>query len=428
MGYVPYGEGGGACAPMGHRQLASWSMGRLFRWTLALCLATIGALVIAPGPAQAAFSGTNGIIVYAGTGTSFGRFCAGRHQQNQLFEVPVQGSTPFQLTCTSGRDEHPFVSPDGSEVVFSNISNGNVSQLYTLSLASTGHRGFTQSTLVSGSAQASDDDASWSPAGDGTIIFQRTAPGSLSQLYTENVSNPTSATPVFSSPTGFSDTEPVYDPADPTLIAFVRPVDGHSHVFTYDLSTLTLTDISAQGDNGGSGNDSKPDFSPAGTAIVFQSDRACGYVQLYTMTVQGSDQVPVLPTTSRQTRTGTQSCSTGGDDPVYSPQGDQLAFDRQGYFSPGRFSADVWGGWGGSTQLSFVPVNASGVATGGITRPNRSLAFGVQPNWGPSDAPPAQTPEASFPILFPVLGAGVVGAALLFRRRRDVRRSRPETS
>jgi Tol biopolymer transport system component len=321
------------------------------------------------------------------------------------------------------------VSPDGIEVVFSNINHGNVSQLYTLTLTSTGHRRFAAPTLVSESPQASDDDASWSPAGDGTIIFQRTAPGSPSQLYTENVANPSSATPVFPSPTGFSDTEPVFDPSDPTLIAFVRPVDGHSHIFTYDLSTLTLTDLSAQGDSGGSGNDSKPDFAPVGTEgrIVFQSDRNCGYIQLYTMTVQGADQTPVLPTTNHQTSTGTEACSSAGDDPVFSPEGDQLAFDHQGYVSPGHPAANGWWGWGGATELSFVPINASGVATGGITRFSRSFAFGVQPNWGPSAAPPAQTPEAPFPIFLPVLGAVVVGAGLFFRRRRDSRRTHPDT-
>src|SRR5580658_5687912 len=122
MGYVAYG-GGGVSAPVGRTatdwlrpRTASWSVRRVCRWALALCLATIGALLVAPGAAQAAFPGGNGLIVYAGSGASFGRFCANRHQQTQLFEVPVEGSAPFQLTCTSGRDEHPFASPDGTEV------------------------------------------------------------------------------------------------------------------------------------------------------------------------------------------------------------------------------------------------------------------------------------------------------------------------
>jgi Tol biopolymer transport system component len=385
-----------------------------------MCLAMVGAAVVMPTAAEAAFPGTNGFIVFSSSGFLSGRSCAGRHQQDQLFELPAQGSSPFQLTCTPGRDEHPFVSPDGTEVVFSNTHNDEVSQLFTLSLSTTRHRRFAHSTLVSDAPQASDHYASWSPAGDGTIVFQRSTSGSPSQLYIENVADPSSAAPVFPSPTGFSDTEPVFDPSDPNVIAFVRPVGGQSHIFTYDVTTQVLSDLSAQGDGGNPGNDSKPDFAPvgAGGRIVFESDRACGYSQLYTMTSQGTDQTSVLPSTSHTTPTGTVSCATGGNDPVYSPQGDQLAFDREGFFPPGHGDGYERGGHAGSTWLSFVAIDASGTAVGDVTGFKGYGATGVQPSWGPSATPPAQTPEASLPIVLPVLGAGVVGTAVLFRRRR----------
>ena len=320
---------------------------------------------------------------------------------------------------------HPFVSPDGSEVVFTNVGDG-VSQLYTLSLPLTGHPRLARPVLVSDAAPASDDDASWSPAGDGTIVFQRTSPGNPTQLYVENVANPSSAAPVFSSPTGFDDTEPVFDPADPNILVFVRPVGGHSHIFTYDLATQALTDLSAQGNGGGSGDDSKPDFAPGGSGrIVFASDRACGYDQLFTMTLQGTNQNPVFPT--NQTKpASSQACSIGADDPVYSPQGDQLAFDRLGHFSHGddqshdfAYEDHEWGGW---SNLLFVAVDPSGIAAGDATGLGRGHMSGVQPNWGPAATPPAQTPEAPLPIILPVLGAGFAGAALLARRRRARRR------
>ena len=445
---MDFGEGGPAFAPLGHvvpvhqtkpervwrlRPLSS-RIGRARRLGFAVCLttgvATVGTNTIVPTMADAAFPGTNGLIVFSGSGQSQGRFCGGQHHQDQLFELPAEGSSPFQLTCTSGGDEHPFVSPDGTEVVFSNIGDG-VSQLFTLSLPASGHRRFARPALVSDAPQASDDDASWSPAGDGTIIFQRTSPGSPTQLYFENVADPSSAAPVFASPTGFDDTEPVFNPSEPNVIAFVRPVDGHSHIFSYDLSTQALTDLSAQGNGGGSGDDAKPDFGPAGAGerIVFESDRACGYMQLYTMTAQGTDQNPVLPTTSHQTPTGPQACSSPGDDPVFSPQGDQVAFDRRGNFSPGGdpghgFAYDdrEWGGW---SNLSFVTVDASGAATGNPTGFGRFGTTGVQPSWGPAATPPAQTPEAPLPIILPVVGAGVAGTVLFVRRRRGARRQRP---
>jgi len=386
--------------------------------------------MIVPTVAEAAFPGTNGLIVYSGSGESYGGFCGGQHRQDQLFELPAEGSSPLQLTCTPGRDEHPFVSPDGTEVVFSNIDDG-VSQLFTLSLPPPGHRRVARPALVSDAPQASDDYASWSPAGDGTIVFQRTTPGTPTQLYFENVADPSSAAPVFASPTGFDDTEPVFDPSDPNVIAFVRPVDGHSHIFSYDLTTQALTDLSGQGNGGGSGDDAKPDFAPAGTGgrIVFESDRACGYMQLYTMTAQGTDQSPVFPATSHKTPSGSEMCSSAGDDPVYSPQGDQLAFDRQGDFPRGddqgrgfAYEDHEWGGWG---NLSFVPIDSSGTATGNATGIRGYGITGVQPSWGPAATPPAQTPEAPLPIILPVVGAGVAGTVLFVRRRRGARRERP---
>ena len=182
-----------------------------------------------------------------------------------------------------------------------------------------------------------------------------------------------------------------------TVIAFVRPVGGQSHVFTYDLSTQVLTDLSAQGDSGNPGNDSKPDFAPAGAGgrIVFESDRACGYSQLYTMTLQGTDQTSVLPSTSHPTPTGTESCAPGGDDPVYSPQGDQLVFDRGGFFSQGHANGYERGWHPGSTGLSFVTIDPSGAAVGDVTGIKGYGATALEPSWGPSATPPAQTPEAS---------------------------------
>jgi hypothetical protein len=86
------------------------------------------------------------------------------------------------------------------------------------------------------------------------------------------------ATPVFSSPTGFIDSDPGYDPSNANEIAFVRSTSsGPSQVYTYNFSTHALIDLSsANGD--ATYNDSKPDFasSPNGSGvqlIVFQSDR-----------------------------------------------------------------------------------------------------------------------------------------------------------
>ena len=389
------------------------------RAALVVCLLAASIVMLIPTVAEAAFPGANGVIVFVGSGTPSHRFCPDRHSQEQLFALPVGGSHPVQLTCTSGRDQHPFVSPDGTQVVFSNVSDEGTAQLYTLPLASTGHRSHASPTLVSDPPGASDDYPSWSPANDGTIVFQRILSGALPQLFTESVTNPSSAAPVFTSLTGFSDTEPVFDPSDHSLLAFVRKVGDHTHIFSYNLDTQVLTDLSAVGNGGGSGNDSKPDFSPVGSGgrIVFESDRACGTLQLYTMTVQGTDQVPVFAKHTSSDEFG--SCTPGADDPVYSPQGDALAFDRNGW---GFEVAHHTGGDQGDA-LYTVSVDSSGAAVGNLDRIGQNggdggaSGGGDQPNWGP-DVPPAQTPEASFPVILPVLGAALAGAAFVLGRRR----------
>ena len=378
------------------------------RVILAISLATVGGAMFAPTAADAAFPGANGLIVFASSKVGSVRWCHARDQGNQLFEVQPGETDAVQLTCTPGSDLHPFVSPDGSEVVFSNVVRGGPSRLFTLPLPSTPPSRPARPDTRFRYPGASDDYPSWSPTGDGSIVFQRTAPGAPSQLYIEDVSHPSSASPVFPSPTGFNDSEPVFDPSDPEVVTFVRRVGHHTHIFSYDLKSQVLVDLSAQDDGGTSGNDFKPDYAPtgAGGRIVFQSDRQCSHTQLYTMTTQGTDQVPVFPPTRRHFRVSSPRCGGASADPVYSPQGDDLAYDGQTN--------------GGGTELLTVPVNASGAATGNPTGTTNHCALSEEPNWGPAADPPAQTPEVGLPVFLPVLGAGIIlGSLGIYRRRRD---------
>ena len=290
---------------------------------------------------------------------------------------------------------------------------------------------------------ASDDYPTWAPAApsdQNAVIFQRTLAGGQPQLSTENLRVPDSATPVFSSPTGFIDTEPVYDPSNANEIAFVRSTStGPSQIYTYDSSTHALVNLSAA--NGDAANsDSKPDFAPSPNGsgvelIAFQSDRPtaaqstsngpCSGTQLYTVSDQapasGTTSVPVFQTWtgSPSSPTGIQVCATSknvsgrtvlvaDENPVFSPDGTEVAFDQVG-FNGVSDTQDIF--------TAYAPFSDNADRFGQEVDLTPNFATDLAPNWAPVQ-PGASTPETPMALLLPLGGAGVIGAAVLVAARR----------
>jgi hypothetical protein len=398
---------------------------------LVVALVAAGATVLFPGLASAAFPGGNGSIVYQSTESGISP-CS-PFTSLELFAVPPGGGASTQVDCNGHTDQHAFVSPDGSEVVFASnrVGGSGAFQLFTESLTAGG----SAVDVSYPPAAGVDDYPSWAPAAagqQGTIIFQRTLAGGVPQLYTENVNTPsTPAAPVFSSPTGFSDTEPVYDPSNANEILFVRQGSGGpQQVFEYNLATPAVAPVNLSASDGdGSSNDSKPDFAPSPTGspavqqIVFQSDRStagalngpCAGTQLYTMTDQtGSAVTPLFQVMAGTppAPTGQQACpKTNGVDvatenPVFSPQGNAVAYDEPGPNSQNVFTYEV------SLRNGVGMMNS-------MTDLTPNFATDEAPNWAPV-FPGASTPEAPAPVLLPAAGAGAFGLAGIFvvRKRR----------
>ena len=240
----------------------------------------------------------------------------------------------------------------------------------------------------------------------------------------------------------FSDTQPVYDPSNPNEIAFVRTLgSGKSQIYTYNFVSQALINVSAA-DGDQNSNDSKPDFAPTLNSggvqvIVFQSDRPtpnavngpCVGTQLYTMSDQaGSPIKPVFQqlTGSPPQPNGVQECATSKDsiqvasgtkvaveNPVFSPDGTQIAFDQLASPQNAGTTQDIFTGYS-------VPFSGGVAQTGSLVDLTPNYATDVAPSWasiGPSTGAP-ETPDA---LLLPVAGAGTIGgAALLIRRRRRV--------
>jgi Tol biopolymer transport system component len=414
---------------------------------------SMGLLVGLPGIAGAAFPAINGPIVFQSSRAATGNGCL-YSGTSELFTTSAGGGPVSQLDCTGSTDQHPFASPDGTEVIFaSNRQDGVDFELYTMPLSTDGSATGTpvdvSQDLPSG---GSDDYPSWAPAAPGEqdrIIFDSTRDGGQPELYTEDLDAPGSVAPVFSQIGDFSDTEPVYDPSDADEIAFVRTSDGgRSQIYTYNVVTRSLVDLSAANGDGTS-DDSKPDFAPSpdssGTQLlVFQSDRPtggasngpCAGTQLYTMSDRVGPTSSIAPVFQQMSGSppepdGVQVCATSKgaqgvaagtkvavENPVFSPDGTEVAFDQLGYNGTGN------------TQDVFTAYSAP--LSGGVARigneddltPN--FATDEAPSWAPV-SPGASTPEVPDTLLLPVTGGGVIGGAVLLtrRRRRTADGSRP---
>ena len=408
-------------------------------------MSTAGALVLLSGVAGAAFSGINGSIVFQSTRGATAGGCLYGSTSELFVKLTVPPFSVPQLDCTGSTDQHPFASPDGSEVIFaSNRKDGVDFELFTMPLATDGSASGVpvdvSQSLPSGS---SDDYPSWAPAppgGQNRIIFESTRGGGQPELYTEDVNTPGSVTPVFppSQSQTFSDTEPVYDPSNPDEIAFVRTQgSGKSQIYTYNFVSQALINLSAA-DGDQSSNDSKPDFAPSldgkgVQVIVFQSDRPtpnasngpCVGTQLYTMSDEAGS--PVKPVFQQLTGLpaqpdGVQVCATSKDssqvatgtkvaveNPVFSPDGTQIAFDQLASPQNAGTTQDIFTGYS-------VPFSGGVAQTGSLVDLTPNYATDVAPSWA-SGGPGTGTPEVPNTLLLPLVGGGVIGAAVLLARR-----------
>ena len=162
--------------------------------------------------------------------------------------------------------------------------------------------------------------------------------------------------------------------------------------------------------------------------LVFQSDRACGTTQLYSMTEQGSDQEPVFRHTNGGTHNGEQLCTADARNPSFAPGGDAIVFDA----TTGRGADDSVEGarrheaiqmHPGDRSLFTTEIDSSSTAIGSPVHLTEGPGSDTQPNWGPN-APPVQTPDVPFPALLPLAGSAA-GAFAWVARRRHLRAARP---
>jgi Tol biopolymer transport system component len=312
------------------------------RTTLALAATTFGAAVLAAcgvvallavqEPAQAAYPGENGRIAYVF------RLENGHHE---IYTMNPNGTDRKQLTDNSVYDTSPTYSPSGTRIAFVSEQEGGASKIYTMNASD----GSDQRALK---GSTGGQEPAYSPNGtkivfagqgeDEDILVVKAKDGSAKK----NLTN----TPPLN---GYEVRErsPAYSP-DGTKIVFYKETFRPHDV---DLYTMNANGTGVKQITDYKGKEYSPDWSPSGHRIVFHQYAPAKGVRIVTIKPDGTDR---------------QVITEDGKDPVWSPNGDKIAFSRDGHVY--TVNAD---GTGGVTE---VPGSPQGTGLGEIL-----------PNWGPKN-------------------------------------------
>ena len=306
----------------------STSTGRFGALILGAALAAglLLALVAGTKPAEAAFPGTNGKIAF----TVYGQHGGGSFHK-EVYAMNPDGTGLTQLTNNPAEDYAPAFSADGKKIAFTSSRDGS-QEIYTMDA-----NGSNPTRLTINGA----DDFNPAFSHDGTkIAFVSERAHAAGDIYVMNAA-PEDATnqPQRLTNNQAIDDRPVFSP-NSTKIAFQTDRDTNSEIYVMDAVDTNPAD--GNGDNptnltNNPAEDGDPDFSPDGSRIAFESNRRKPSVAKYAIyTVNSSDGSGETRITRRPKRANDHS-------PVFSPDGQKIAFVKFGKSGPAIFTMNADG-------------------------------------------------------------------------------------
>ena len=392
-------------------------MPRVARRAAVAAAVSLGILSCVPAVAGAAFPGTNGDIAFVTT----------RGDSVSIDQVDPTGTgvgtssgdlantTPLTLGSV---DAEPFYSPDGTEVVFSSNRSGRWA-IYEIAQTDSGESTPpTEISQVSGSEAHDDYGPSFSDDGN-TVVFNRDNQSIYSVYLPTGVS---SACDLYDPPGGLAAASAdngaasrvVFDPADPTTLAYVagnnqihilsglvlpsaaRPCPTEPTLTDVDLSTTATGSVL-----GPTQADADPDWSPDGSKIIFDSTRSGGHSLWYF-----TNPTSASPTVAALWPGLAGSTTTSDTQPVFSPDGTHIAY-TQPVIHDGTQVIDYESDAFGAPQSSETDLTLGA-----------GSSANSQPDWQPTSPFPS-TPEAPAVLLLPGTALAVGGGCWLITRRRS---------
>ena len=245
---------------------------------------------------------------------------------SQIYVMNIDGTNATNLTNDGDTNLYPSMSPDGNWIAYTS-NNG----LYIMKADGSNPDGtqnplpLITSNIYSPRLSAPDVN------GNITVVFIRNGASSGQKIWTLKVNSmglliPGSEQQVIPASTN-NDTSPCISP-DGTTVAFVRGTSmNDGEIYTYNLNTKILTQITTLGSTVRSWH---PSFSPDGNKIVFYSNVGFN-TQTGTPavgTIISTNQTYIYDTTTRQLTHVEQVADFTKNDrvPSFTPDGDRLVF------------------------------------------------------------------------------------------------------
>ena len=293
------------------------------------------------GPADAAYPGANGKIVWVGSdaGSDYG-----------IWLMNADGSGKTRLLLGQGDEADPVWSPDGRKVAFSRSgffpSGCTYGEIYVMNADGSGLTGIT------GGSSATESDPTWSPDGE-RIAYHRLTRDEQCQIADNGIwvmnADGSGQTGLTSGGSTILDAQPAWSP-DGQKIAFRSDREIYTSSYRDEIYTMNpdgsqVTRLTnTESPNNGAIFSSSPAWSPDGQQVAYvRIDFFSTYSEIWVMNADGSQETAV-----------TQNGFVDNRDPAWSPDGQKILFAGMNTFCDACnseiYSINVDGS--GQTQLT----------------------------------------------------------------------------